>query len=112
MSGSVFHKRSIWACLIRLKDTVISFVATDQPERGIDSKLVRSTMVAAIGYFEEDQILRAEYRNGWVYDVNCVQPCVFEELINSENFDYSFRELILKRYDMFRVGKYSAVLGG
>lgn len=73
-----------------------------EPE--IDRVLVCSCMLSSIGFDTERCALQVEFSNGCLYRIDDVAPKTFDALMQANNFDHYFRESILNRFKLTKIG--------
>lgn len=73
-----------------------------EPE--IDRTLVCSCMVSSIGYDPARRVLQVEFNNGGLYRVDDVPAQTYRALMRAQNFDHDFRQNILNRFDLTKIG--------
>lgn len=73
-----------------------------EPE--IERTLVCSSMVSSIGFQTGKRALQVEFNNGFLYRVDDISFQTYRALMQAENFDRYYRDNILHRFEMTKIG--------
>lgn len=73
-----------------------------EPE--IERTLVCSCMFSSVGFDTQRRALEVEFRNGYLYRIDNVSAETYLALVQAKNFDRYYREHILNRFEMTKIG--------
>lgn len=72
-------------------------------DRQIEMHGVQSSMITAIGYDQDAQSLRVQFRNGAVYELSNVPQAEYEMLDASASIGSTYNEFFKDRYEIRKV---------
>lgn len=93
--------------IMRLAEFLPSMAGTPIQTTEIERFFVKSRQMKSLGYDPAQEILQVEFNNGLIYEAKGVAAFEFDELMQSNDFDFVFSQGLLERHNFERIGRTS-----